>query len=398
MNKTRLKALLGATALTIAAAGAANAGGFNRGTADTDILFEEGNAARAGFTVVTPNRSKDTYRPAGSPVSLPASGFENPTYVIPSVAAKYKVNDAFACAATYTTPFGGHSDYTKFRVNGALFGFDPTTIATTASSEQEFLTHEFGATCAYGVDAGQGRFSLLGGVYYQTLEFERWVGGPSRPLKFSLTDGQVGYRIGAAYEIKEIALRAQVMYRSGVDIDASGDLSFTSNGVSRGPATGWGKFPQSFEAKVQTGVAPGWLAYGSVKWTDWSVMQVINYNTPLSSIDQTLNFFWRDGWTLTGGVAHGFTDTIAGTANISWDRGVGTGHDLSTDMWSFAVGGSYKPSSNVEIRGGLALLYFAAGSQDFRQVGPGVDAPAPGIYTAESDIGYAGNLSMSIKW
>lgn len=396
MNISRLKALLGATALTVVAVGAAHAGGFNRGTADTDILFEEGDAARAGITVVSPNRGKDSYRPTGSPASFSASGFENPSYVIPSAAAKYKINDAFACAATYTTPFGGHSDYTGFRINGVLVGFDPTSM--TGSSEQDFVTHEFGATCAYGVDAGKGRFSLLGGVFYQTLDFEQWVGGPARPYKFSLEDNQFGYRIGAAYEIKEIALRAQVMYRSAVDIDASGDLSRTFDGMSLGPATGWGKFPQSLEAKVQTGIAPGWLAYGSVKWTDWSVMDVINYNMPLSPVNQTLNFFWRDGWTVTGGIGHAFTDTIAGTANITWDRGVGTGHDISTDMWSFAVGGSYKPSNNVEIRGGLALLYFAAGSQDFRQVGPGVDAPSPGIYTADSDVGYAGNLSMNIKW
>ncbi|MRX31825.1 outer membrane protein transport protein [Aminobacter sp. MDW-2] len=391
MNISRLKALLGATALTIVAAGAAQAGGFSRGTADTDILFEEGNAARAGVTVVAPNRTRDSY--SGG---IPASGFENPTYVIPSVAAKYKVNDAFACALTYTTPFGGHSDYTGLRINGALVGFDPTSL--TGSSEQEFLTHEFGGTCSYGVDVGKGRFSLLGGLFYQSLDFEQWVGGPTRPLKFSLQDGQVGYRVGAAYEIKEIALRAQVMYRSATDIDATGDLSFTSNGAVLGPATGWGKFPQSFEAKVQSGIAPGWLAYGSVKWTDWSVMDVINYKTPLSPANQTLNFFWQDGWTVTGGVAHAFTESFAGTASVTWDRGVGTGHDISTDTWTFGIGGSYKPNSNVEIRGGLGLLYIAAGSQDFRQVGPGTDVPSPGIYTAESDIGYAGSLSLAVKW
>ncbi|CAN7411379.1 OmpP1/FadL family transporter [Aminobacter sp. LjRoot7] len=394
MNISRLKALLGATALTIVAAGAAQAGGFSRGTADTDILFEEGNAARAGVTVVQPNRGKDTFKVGGTTYQM--SGFENPTYVIPSVAAKYKVNDALACAVTYTTPFGGHSDYTGFKGSPFPAGYDPTSL--TASSEQEFVTHEFGGTCAYGFEAGKGRFSLLGGLFYQTLDFEQWVGGPTRPLKFSLSDGQVGYRIGAAYEIKEIALRAQVMYRSATDIDASGDLSFTSNGAVLGPATGWGKFPQSFEAKVQSGVAPGWLVYGSVKWTDWSVMDVINYKTPLNPLNQTLNFFWQDGWTVTGGVAHAFTESLAGTASITWDRGVGTGHDISTDTWTLGLGASYKPNSNVEIRGGLGVLFIAAGSQDFRQSGPGTDIPAPGLFTAESDVGYAGNLSLAIKW
>jgi long-chain fatty acid transport protein len=393
MNKMRVKTLLGATALSFAAMSVAYAGGFSRGTADTDILFEDGNAARAGFTVVVPNRHKDSF------MGMPTTGFKNPAYVIPSIAAKIKITDDFSCAGTYTTPFGGHSDYTNFRIGGALAGFDPTSL--TGSSEQEFVTHEFGGTCAYGFDAGRGRISVLGGLYYQTLDFEQFVGGPGQPLRFSLEDGGVGYRIGAAYEIKEIALRAQLMYRSAVDVSANGDIATNPGGVSLGPTTGDARFPQSLEAKLQTGVAPGWLVYGSVKWTDWSVFDTLDYTInaalPLTS-PNTLNFFWRDGWTVTGGVGHAFNDQLSGTASIGWDRGVGTGHDISTDTWTFALGGSYKPTQNVEVRGGLALLYLTSGTQNFTQVGPGLDAPVPGIYHSDSDIGYAGSLSLNIKW
>lgn len=389
MNNLRLKALLGAAALSIVAT-AASAGGFSRGTADTDILFEDGNAARAGFTIVQPNRGRDSFH------GIPVDGFENPTYVIPSVAAKYKVNDAVACALTYTTPFGGHSDYTSLTIGGVPVKYDPTSL--TGSSEQEFLTHEFGATCAYGMQVGKGRLSLLGGVFYQSLDFDQWVGGPARPVLFHLTDGQVGWRIGTAYEIPEIALRAQIMYRSGTNIDASGDVSSNLSGATIGPATGWGKFPQSVEAKLQTGIAPGWLAFGSVKWTDWSVMDVINYHTALSPVDQTLNFFWRDGWTLTGGVGHAFNDNLAGLVSLTWDRGVSTGHDIQSDVWTLAVGGSYKPNKNVEVRGGLGILFIDSGSQDFTQVAPGTDVPVPGIWKSNADVGYAGSLSLAVKW
>ncbi len=398
MNKTRVKTLLGATAFSLAAVGMANAGGFARGTADTDILFEQGNAARAGVTVVVPNRERATFKGnAVVPLSGSVDGFENPTYVIPSLAAKYQVNDAFACALTYTTPFGGHSDYTGMSVNGVPIGFDPTS--QTGSSEQDFVTHEFGGTCAYGFDMAKGRFSLLGGLFYQSLDFDQWVGGPTRPYLFHLEDGQVGWRVGAAYEIPEIALRAQVMYRSATDIDATGDL--TPTGLAPAfpdpSAEGHGKFPQSFEARVQSGVAPGWLVYGSVKWTDWSVMDVIDYSSPLGA-DQTLNFFWRDGWTVSGGVAHAFNDQLAGTVGLSWDRGVGTGHDIQTDIWTLSLGGSYKPSQNIEVRGGLGVLFFGSGSQDFVQTGPATSVSDPGIWTADSDVGYAGSLSLSVKW
>lgn len=390
MTNLRFKALLGAGCVSLTVIGSAHAGGFSRGTADTDILFEDGDAARAGVTVVAPNRGRDSFN------GVPVDGFENPTYVIPSVAAKYKVNDALACALTYTTPFGGHSDYTNLTIGGAPVKFDPTSL--TGSSEQQFLTHEFGGTCAYGVQVGRGRLSLLGGVFYQTLDFDQWVGGPARPFLFHLTDGQVGWRIGTAYEIPEIALRAQIMYRSGTNIDASGDVSSTLNGATIGPATGWGKFPQSVEAKLQTGIAPGWLVFGSAKWTDWSVMDVINYHTALNPADQTLNFFWRDGWTLTGGVAHSFTDQLAGLVSLTWDRGVSTGHDIQSDVWTLGFGGSYKPNKNVEVRGGLGILFIDSGSQDFTQVGPGTDVPVPGIWKSNADVGYAGSFSLALKW
>ncbi len=397
MNKKGLAALAAATALSLLGTAAAQAGGFSRGTADTDILFEQGNAARAGFTVVAPNRGRATFKGNSVfPMGGTVDGFENPTYVIPSLAAKYKVNDAFSCALTYTTPFGGHTDYTGMSVNGVPVGFDPTSL--TLSSEQKFITHEFGGTCAYGFDMGKGRLSVLGGIFYQSLDFDQWVGGPARPFLFHLEDGQVGWRIGAAYEIPEIALRAQAMYRSGTDISASGDLSSTAAGTSLGPATGWGEFPQSFEVKVQSGIAPGWLAFGSAKWTDWSVMDVINYHTPLNPADQTLNFFWRDGWTITGGIGHAFTESLAGTVSLTWDRGVSTGHDIHSDIWTLAFGGSYKPNQNIEVRGGLGILFFESGSQDFVQTGPGTSAPNPGIWTAGSDVGYAGSLSLAVKW
>lgn len=57
MNKKGLAALAAATALSLLGVAAAQAGGFSRGTADTDILFEQGNFnVRTSITVVSPER------------------------------------------------------------------------------------------------------------------------------------------------------------------------------------------------------------------------------------------------------------------------------------------------------------------------------------------------------
>ncbi|CAM5608048.1 hypothetical protein MAUB1S_10312 [Mycolicibacterium aubagnense] len=57
MTNLRIKALLGAGCMSLAMIGTSNAGGFSRGSADTDILFEQGNFnMRSSVTYVTPTR------------------------------------------------------------------------------------------------------------------------------------------------------------------------------------------------------------------------------------------------------------------------------------------------------------------------------------------------------
>src|SRR5262245_5756078 len=83
----------------VAVIGGANAGGFSRGVADTDLIFEEGNFnMRSSVTVVMPKRGYETLTPP--PALVPALG-PNPvqstdgdytqTYAIPSVAIKFNL-------------------------------------------------------------------------------------------------------------------------------------------------------------------------------------------------------------------------------------------------------------------------------------------------------------------
>ncbi|MCB8835410.1 hypothetical protein LJD42_28095, partial [Escherichia coli] len=104
--------------------------------------------------------------------------------------------------------------------------------------------------------------------------------------RLNLSADGVGWRVGAAYEIPEIAFRASLMYNAAVDLgEIGGTLDLTqlpktpTNPLS-GRITdvyGTAEMPQSVEFKLQTGIAPNWLAYGSVKWVDWSVLDVIAF-------------------------------------------------------------------------------------------------------------------------
>lgn len=359
----------------LVSASAAQAGGFSRGTADTDILFEPGNfAARAGVTVIAPSR-KYTSSPA-APYLVGTN--QHRTYAIPSAAVKYQVASNFSCAGTYTQPLGASSKWAGLGKPGAS-GF---------KQKEELLIHELGVTCGVNFDVGKGRLWLLGGGFLEQVSYDVDLYFPLPAPStgtVSLEGHQGGFRVGAAYEIPEIALRGQLLYRSGTTMkpDGTADLGLLGSGA----ASGHGEAPQSVELKLQSGIAPGWLAFGSVKWTDWSVNKQLTVTTPLGSTPDIYN--WRDGWTVTGGVGHAFTDRLSGSLSFSWDRGVTTGYDLRTTTYTLAAGASYKDEWGGEFRGGLGLIRLTSAEETKK-----------GMFNTAVDSGwaYAASLSYKFSW
>ena len=406
--------LMKTTALGLIAAcafvGGAQAGGFSRGEADTDILYEDGTiAGRGGWVYVMPDRSFATI---GGTASDDDAYSEN--YGIPSFSGKFRVSDNFSCAITYTQPFGAKSSYgddaqaaDRSSDIAAFAAADPSdpgytglqltaALGGNAVLSSEFDTDELGGTCAVNFDAGPGQFYIIGGAFTQSFDYTESKDFGTLNLQ---DDSAFGYRLGAAYEIKEYALRAEIMYRSQVDHEASGQFTLESAGLggflgglpvgTQLSSTGSGSLPQSLELNLQSGIAPGWLAFASVKWTDWSVLQTLNYN--ITGIgDQQKNFFWRDGWTVTGGVGHQFNEKISGALSLTWDRGVGTGADIFSDTWTLGAGAQIKHGPGV-LRIGAAASYLTSGEQS---TADGADFNA----TADGDWAYALSANYRISF
>lgn len=422
MKRLHVTALLAGSA-TLAAMGQAGAGGFSRGTADTDLIFEEGNFdMRASVTIVMPKRGYETLTPP--PALQPALG-SNPvpstdgdytqTYAIPSAAVKFNITDDFRCAGTYTQPFGADSEYGPQAI---LFG---TAADGTGTISEGFETNEFGATCGYKFDLAKGRAWLIGGGFLQDFSYSQTVqfagafpapfGGGTGTLKFE-DKYRPGYRIGVAYEIPEIALRAQLMYRSAIDHSpggSSGD-TFTARTADNSfqlvfPTVGAGTLPQSLELKVQSGVAPGWLAFGSVRWTDWSVLDTLDYTIlgapPPIGGPKELEYYYKDGWTVTGGIGHAFSETISGVVGLTWDRGVSTTEDTLSDSYTAAAGVSIRDKLGGEVRFGGAISYLtsASVSAETQPQLPGVvDEGASFGYSVGGDFVYALSVGYKIAW
>ena len=367
-----LKGTVAAACLLATLGGVAHAGGFSRGSADTDILFEDGNFnMRAGVTYVSPTRKFSSGLPGSE--GLVGTSYTD-DYVIPSMAIKLNISDNFRCAGTMVDNNGGSATYAVPKPSGKL--------------EEDFTTNEKALTCGVKFDVGKGSIWLLGGGYVEDFDYNR-VNATTTPgvmAYLRLSGEEYGYRIGAAYTIPEIAFRAQVMYRSGTSYGATGTLSIPAISTTV-PATGTGNLPQSVEAKVQSGIAPGWLAFGSVKWMDWSVQKNLLVESPIKDSDDVYN--WKDGWTVTGGIGHAFTDRISGLVSLTWDSGVNTGYDLSSDTYTLGVGASLKDNLGGELRAGVGYSYLTSA-----EVTRGDDT---GL-AVKAGHAFAFNVGYNIKW
>ena len=371
-----LALLTAASAIT-----AANAGGFSRGSADTDIIFEEGNFnIRAGATVVVPTRKFTNGPSAFGPTANNGTSYTD-SYIIPSAAIKLNVTEDLRCAGTFSQPYGGSVSYANPTTSGKL--------------NENFTINEAGLTCGYKFDLATGRAWVLGGIYQETFDYTRLnyrTLGSRFGLNLSGTD--TGFRVGAAYEIPEFALRAQLMYRAASSYGATGTFDIRTLGgvVVGGPfaATGTGSLPQSVELKVRSGVAPDWLVFGSVKWTDWSVTKQLIVNVPALGATQTNDYFWKDGWTVSAGVGHKFTEELSGAVSLTWDSGVKTGYDLSSQTVTLGAGGVLKDKFGGELSFGGGLTYIASATETLNAVGTNS--------AVGSGMAYALGASYKSKW
>ena len=422
MNKNTTKTAV-MTALTFAmVAGTAQAGGLERGGYNIDLLFDPSTyAAETTATYVNPQRELNNVvdtnagngllsGPDGAgPAGLRSNGIRDTEgYWVPRIGVKAGFGDSVDCMADYSQPWGAHTN------PGANWAGANDNIETKIESDN------YAATCSYKWDVGQGQFRVIGGGFYQEVGGfkERLVSplpGPDPSFngvgRLDLEGSGWGWRGGVAYEIPEYALRASLVYNSAVDLDnldGSIDLSkvilpifdpVTGALIGGTPGTKYGvssfaSMPDSLELKVQSGIAPGWLAFGSIKWTDWSQLQIIDVkaNDP-SNPPTSLTLLYRDGWTVTGGVGHKFNDQWSGAVSLTWDRGTSHGYGNQTDSWTIGTGVSYAATENVELRLAGAIGILTSGSSTAPAgIVPEVD------YDFDTDMVSAISTSLKVKF
>lgn len=417
MAHNKINAAMTAAVVVLLSTTAASAGGLERGGYNIDLLFDPSTyAAEAAATYVNPQRELNNVVDIDPANGIGSNGIgggatngvsDTEGYWVPRVGAKAGFGDSIDCMADYSQPWGAHTN------PGANWMGANDNIETKIESDN------YAATCSYKWDVGKGQFRVIGGGFYQEVGGfkERLVTPVLAPGfdgvgRLDLDGNGWGWRTGVAYEIPEYAFRASLVYNSAVDLDnleGTIDLSHVllPNGAggfvpgTKYDVSSFASMPDSLELKVQTGVAPGWLVFGSVKWTDWSQLQIINV-TPNSTLDPrnlptTLDLLYRDGWTVSGGVGHKFNDQWSGAVSLTWDRGTSHGFGNQTDTWTLGTGVSYLPTENVELRLAGAIGILTSGSSGPQTV-DGVVVGDDVTYDFDTDIVSAVSTSLKIKF
>lgn len=370
---------------------AAQAGGYDTGERDWDFLFQEKPVAiEASVRHFHPQRTLHDISGVYGP-SIDAD--EAAPFTVPRFSAAAHVGEDVRCLASYREPWGGHADY------GTAWTYGSSAV------EQHFSSRDYGLTCALSAPLEKGRISFVAGYSYQEIEYELiQFFGLAGYGTTNVSDGGHGWRAGIAYEIPEYALRASLIYNSRVDYDMAGTVTNPVPATYTGPVFGDISMPQSAEFRFQSGVAPGWLAFGSVKWTDWSVAQ----NMPLCPVGtpactQTfaasgLTLLWKDTWTITVGAAHQFSEAFSLAGNITWDQGATQGFTSQTDTWTAGLTAVLRQQDNLELHLGGTVGLMEGGALSTMTLADGSPNPVGYSATFGDDFVYTLTASAIVRF
>jgi long-subunit fatty acid transport protein len=305
--KRRLLATAAAAALC---AGSAHAGGIERTSQVVGIIFEPGTYAELSFGYVDPSVSG--VATAFSPTPGASSGNMVESYSLVGAAFRMDINDALSFGVIFDQPYGADVAYprgTGYFAQGSTATFDSNAL--TAVARYEFA----------------GNYDIFGGVRYQTISanaFIPFVTAPALPgivapgAPYQATgerDGGVGWLIGAAYEIPEIALRVALTYNSSIEHEIN---TIENSALGSQTSTTPVDTPQSVNLDFQTGVAEDTLLFGAVRWVDWSEFDIspedyailtrgaslVSYDSDTTTFVLGLGRRLNEQWTVSGRVAY----------------------------------------------------------------------------------------------
>ncbi len=287
------------------AAGSAQAGALDRTGQSVGVLFEEGRYIEFSFSTVSPEVTGSSTGVSALPNGS-GSGDISPGYSQFGGAYKADLNDRWSYALIYDEPWRADTNYPE------------GTGYFAQGSSAQFRSRALTGLLQYNFNSG---FSAFGGLRLQAVDANARIDFAPANLEYEVeaeNDYGVGYVAGVAYEMPEIALRVSLTYNSEVShTNRTTEITTLPAGLAGTRITETSfETPQSVNLAFQTGIAPGTLLFGGVRWVDWSDFVLAPPNYPPGS----LLSYEEDVYTYTVGLGRRINDTWSVAASLGYEE------------------------------------------------------------------------------
>lgn len=311
-----IRSVLGASTALVLGTLSAQAGGIDRSGQFMSPIFEKTGASGSHVQLSYGSISPETTSSFGGNPLL--------DYDQVGFAYKYRFSDSFSFSVIYDQPYGAAVQYPAgFPFAGAF--------ATVESEALTFIGRH---------ETGNG-FSVHGGIRAQKLSGTIQT---TQRLTAS-SDYDLGFVVGAAYEVPDIALRVAVTYSSEIDNELSGTEFAPAPSATAFTVT----TPENLNIEFQTGIAEDTLLFGSIRHVRWD-----GFNLTTSTL--TYASFTGNTTTYSLGVGRKFDENWSAAVSLGYEaagtRPTTTALAPYTGSKSITVGGTYTQDS-FKVTGGV---------------------------------------------
>ncbi len=314
------KIFLTSSAMLLASATVAVAGGISRTDQSVELLFEDGDVAAFGLAYVMPSVSDTTDLNMANDYTILTGGVKMDYGTI-------------SAAILFDQPFGAAVEYPVGHP------YNPT--------QADLLTNNITALVSYDYT---DNIVVFGGVAAQSTSADAMIVPAPGAIDVSAATG-FGYVLGAAYQIPEYALRVALTYRSEVTSTHTttygGGVVLDTNFTT----------PQSLNLEAQTGINEKTLIFGSVRWVNYDAIS-ITASSGITAV--TLEDYDHDVFQYEIGVGRKLTEDLSAAISVAYESSDGEESSaLSPTDGRTSIGAALiYDMGSAEITGGIRYVWF----------------------------------------
>lgn len=305
-----------ATALTTTSV---SAGGLDRITFGTGILFAEGNRVVLTWARTRPDLTADSAPGADVGLDFNSTKIDFKTDLSDRLAFAFTLNDS---------ALGADISYA-----GQGLPLDATVDSASATALLKYKVND--------------NFSIIGGAKFQSASaIANLTGVGGAALNFG-SDSGVGYIAGVAYERKEIALRVVLSYESKIGFNLPTAPQAAPNTIV---GTTTAAAPEALNLEFQTGIAKDTLLFGSIRHAYWGDANVtLPSGTALTTFTDTTTYRLgvgrklNDQWSVSAALNYEASDGTVSSPLAPTDgtRGLSLGVKYTAPTYDISAGLSY---------------------------------------------------------